>query len=149
VLKKFFLFASICLFTFFGFYGNASATPFSLGSNARAATSEVYLCKAEGLGDTTDKINIEFLYSEVSTGILQNLYIKISKLEGRESKNWDAHYSTDADLNFWTTPVLRDIATGTDPLLIVQEPDVTKPGYESLEADFYSGTYPVECSISR
>jgi hypothetical protein len=134
VLKKFFLFVTVCLFTFFGFYGNASAT------------SGDYICKAENLGYTTEKIKIEFSYHESDDRIVQNLYINIAKLEGGEPQIWDALYSTDADFNYWATPLLRDIAIGTSPLIIVQESGIS-PGHERLKADFYNKTYPVECTV--
>jgi hypothetical protein len=74
------------------------------------------------------------------------LYINIAKLEGGEPQIWDALHSTDADNNYWTTPLLRDIAIGTSPLIIVQKSD-TSPAHERLEADFYNETYPVECAV--
>ena len=135
MLKRFFLFATACLIIFFGFCGGASAT------------SGDYICKAENLGPTIEKINVEFSYHE-DDRIVQNLYVNIAKPAVGEPQIWDALYSTDADNNFWTTPVLRDIATGLSPLIIVQE-NGTSPGYERLEADFYNETYPVECTVRR
>jgi len=137
MLKKVFLFLTVCFVTFFGLCGNTSAS-----------VSRDYLCKAESLGITTDKINIEFLYQEGSVGIVQNLYINIAKSQGGEPQIWDALYSTDADNNYWTTPVLREVATGISPFIIVQENGIS-PEHERLEADFYGKSYPVECTVRR
>lgn len=136
MLKRLFLFMAVCLFAFFEFCGDASAM------------SEVYICRAGNLGSTTDKINVEFSYHEGNDRAVQNLYIKIAKLAGGEPEIWDALYSTDADNNFWTTPVLRGVATGLSPLIIVQE-NGTSPSHERLKAGFYNRTYPVECTVRR
>lgn len=122
---------------------------FSFANNASAQTIESYLCKVkEDMGNTIDKINIEFPYQEGAGEAVQNLYIKITKTENGNSGIWDALYSTDGDANYWTTPVLRDVATGTDPLVVVQPNELT-PSHERLKANFYSVTYPVECTVPK
>ncbi len=129
------MFATVCLLllVFFVFSGDV------------LATSDDYLYQSTSLGSTTQKINIKFLYHEGDI-TLENLYVNITKSGSDKAQIWDALYSTDADSNFWTTPVLRDIATGLSPLIIVQGNGLS-PASERLEAKFYDKFYPVECTL--
>jgi hypothetical protein len=110
--------------------------------SAPSAQPRNYTCSAKNLG-TTEKIDIEFPYTE-NHGSLRNLYVSITQTSGNLG-TWDALFSTDGESSLWTTPVLRDIAVGTSPLIIILNPGIRTPDTDRFEAEFYHQTYPVKC----
>lgn len=140
----------LCVFTIIIFSIFLAASSNALAANSQVLQiSKYYMCKAQffAISDVpSTKYDIEFSYrdSDKSSEILENLYIKIPRLK---TKSWDALHSSESSYEYWTTPVLRDIPDGLNPLTITL--DIGNSPDPVLKASFGGNKYPVECKITN
>ena len=124
----------------------------------------LYTCRAKVMPGRLPLFDVEFDY--LAQSWLQkrypypqeNIYVKVTdrfKPSAGQTKRLEARWGSDGDYSFWTTPVLRDVVGGTNPLVIAMEPGVlVRSGSPSLvtqlnsafSIDFAGKSYPVKCS---
>jgi hypothetical protein len=89
-----------------------------------------------------------------------NLYVKMKERFGEKTGNiriLETTFGTNGDDNFWTTPVIRDVAGGTMAITIslvpgiIPRPDrtIAQQLSDGFSVDFLGKTFPVKCEIDN